>query len=145
MTGTRGKATTSAEMVRPVGRGRGKGSGQRRWMKGSQRPIGAVGSSTATEHGMASAGGLSEVNGERVVRAELPAAAPQRVLAQDAGRLRLAQLDECAREAGRRTQGDQVVRAELPAAAPQRVLAQDAGRLHLVQPDQGEGEAGRRR
>src|SRR3712207_7528088 len=48
-------------------------------MECSPRPTGAVGSGIATEHEVAAAGGLRQVLRDRVVRAEHPAAALQRV------------------------------------------------------------------
>jgi hypothetical protein len=48
-------------------------------MERSPRPTAAVGSGIATEHEVAAAGGLRQVLRDRVVRAEHPAAALQRV------------------------------------------------------------------
>lgn len=53
----------------------------------SQRTIRAVGGSIATGHGITAAGGLGQVQRDRMLRALHPAAAFQRVLAQGAGSL----------------------------------------------------------
>ena len=91
-------------------------------MKRSRRPARAVRSRIATGHGVADSGGLGQVLGDRVVRAEHPAAAPQGVLAQRAGRLDLAEQGQGDGQGGGRTESDRVVRAEDPAAALLRVL-----------------------
>ena len=57
-----------------------------------QRPIRAVGRRIATGWGRAAAGGLRQVQGDRVIGAVHPAAALQDVLAQLTGSLRCAQL-----------------------------------------------------
>ena len=111
-------------------------------MEGSQRLTRAVRSRIATRRGVADFGGLSQVLGDRMVGRQRPTAALQGVLAQGAGRLRLAQLDQGEGQGGGRPQGDRVVRAERPAAARQGVLAQGAGRLRFTQRDQGEGQGG---
>jgi len=111
----------------------------------SQRPTVPIPNSIVIEHEVTNASDLGQVPRDGVAGAEHPAAAPQRVLAQGAGRLELAPLGQGDGEAGRRPQCDRMVRAEHPAAALQGVLAQHAGRLGLTQLDQREDEAGRRR
>ena len=92
---------------------------------------------------MAAASDLGQVQRDRMVRAEHPAAAPQRVLTQFTGCLCLPPLDQSEGEGGRRPQGSGVVRAGHPAAAPQRVLTQFTGQRGLVLREQGKDEAGR--
>src|SRR4051812_2401103 len=101
-------------------------------MKRSQRWIRAVRGSNAIEPEVGDAGVLGQVQRDRVVRTEHPAAALQGVLTQVAGRLYLAQLNEGEDEGGRRIQGGGVVGAEHPAAALHGVLAQVASRLCLA-------------
>ena len=84
---------------------------------------------------MGERGGRGQGGG--VVGAERSAAALQRVLAQGAGRLGLAQTGQSEGQRGRRPQGGRVVRAEHPAAALQRVLAEGPGRLCLAHQDVG--------
>jgi hypothetical protein len=110
----------------------------------SQRPTVPVPNSVVTEHEVAGAGDLGQVQRDRVVGAQHSAGALQRVLAQGAGRLRFAQPDQGAGQGGRRPQGGRLVGAQYPAAALQGVLAQGAGRLRFAQPDQGAGQGGRR-
>src|SRR4051794_15806711 len=74
--------------------GRWPGSRSLAVMKRSQRPTRAVYSGILIEQELAAAGGLGQVHRDRVVVAEHPAAALQAVLAQGAGRLRLAQRDQ---------------------------------------------------
>src|SRR5215217_2618299 len=88
-------------------------------------PTRAVRGSIATEPKVANAGGLGQVQRDRVVGAQHPAAALQRVLTQGAGRLRRAQQDQRERQGGRRPQGGGVVGAQHSAAALYGVLAQD--------------------
>jgi hypothetical protein len=71
----------------------------------SQRPTPEVRSSIVIEQEVAAAGGVRQVLRDRVVRAEHPVAALQRVLAQNASRLGLAQPGQGEGEGARRQQG----------------------------------------
>jgi hypothetical protein len=84
---------------------------------------------------MAAAGGLDQVRRDRVVRAEHLAATSHGVLAQRAGRLGLAQLEQCVCQGGRRPQRGRMAWAEHSTTAPQRVFAQGAGWRRLSQPN----------
>jgi hypothetical protein len=79
-----------------------KASGPGRGMEHSQRSAGVVRGGTATEPEVRDADVLGQVQRDRVVRAEHLAAALQRVLAQRAGRLDLAQPDQGEGQGGRR-------------------------------------------
>ena len=81
--------------------------------------------------------------GDRVVRAQDPAAALQGFLPQRPGRLGLTHRDVDQGQGSGRPEGDQVIRADQLAAALQDVLAQGAGRLRLAQLIQGEGQRAR--
>src|SRR3954447_20439938 len=103
MTETRGEAIASARdrAASKVAGGR-KAPGPGLGMERSQRPAWAVRSRITTGRGVGAAGGLGQVQRERVVGAEHPAAALQGVLAQGVGRLRLAQLVQGLSQGGRR-------------------------------------------